>query len=208
MFQFEKIEKNEVIIYLMYYADFPIEEHLHKLLPNEIERLEQFSHIKRKREFVATRILRSTIFGKRAINYSEIGAPFLSEKEYISISHASNVVGIGFSEKHAVGLDLEPIREKVHRIKDKFLSSNEHETLNTSSTEELIKVWSAKEALYKLAKRKKIIFATELHLQKIDEINWKGTILNTNHKKEVFLNIITHKDFVISFNIYAPNDYY
>ncbi|MGB0933953.1 MAG: 4'-phosphopantetheinyl transferase family protein [Lishizhenia sp.] len=192
----------------MYYADFPIEEHLHKLLPNEIERLEQFSHIKRKREFVATRILRSTIFGKRAINYSEIGAPFLSEKEYISISHASNVVGIGFSEKHAVGLDLEPIREKVHRIKDKFLSSNEHETLNTSSTEELIKVWSAKEALYKLAKRKKIIFATELHLQKIDEINWKGTILNTNHKKEVFLNIITHKDFVISFNIYAPNDYY
>ena len=45
MFQFEKIEKNEVIIYLMYYADFPIEEHLHKLLPNEIERLEQFVNL-------------------------------------------------------------------------------------------------------------------------------------------------------------------
>lgn len=192
----------------MFYAEFAIEDYLHQLLPAEIERLNQFSHIKRKREFVATRILRSTLFGKNQINYTEIGAPFIGDEGYISISHASNVVGLAFSKSHAVGLDLEPIREKVHAVKHKFLSKSESETLQTASTEEMIKVWSAKEALYKLAERKKIIFASELIIQKIDKVNWKGTIVNPDHKKEVSLNILTHKEFVISFNIHAPNDYY
>lgn len=208
MFNFEKITENEVSIHLMYYQEFDIEDYLYQLLPKEIKRLAEFANIKRKREFVATRILRSSLFGKSEIKYSDIGAPFIEEEGYISISHASNVVGIAFSKIHAVGLDLEPIREKIHRVKHKFLNSNESKQLDINSTHEMIKVWSAKETLYKLAKRKKIIFATELLLQKIDEVSWIGTIDNFDHRREVLLTILTQKDFVISFNIQAPNDYY
>lgn len=190
----------------MFYDNFDIEDHLFQLLPKEVERQNSFSHIKRKREFIATRILRTSLFGKDEIKYTEIGAPYIDGEGFISISHAKNVVGLAFSKDHPVGLDLEQIREKVHKIKHKFLSHNELNNLNTDNTEEMIKVWSAKEALYKLAGRKKIIFAKELMLSKTNAVEWSGTIINPDHKKKVELNILTHKEFVISFNISATND--
>ena len=207
MFKFEKIDVNDVELHLMFYEEFDINDHLHNLLPHEKERLSTFSNTNRRREYVATRVLRTTQFGNDEILYNSIGAPYIENEGYISISHSTNVVGLAFCKHHAIGLDLEPIREKVHRVKHKFLSDKEKSSLDLNSTEEMIKVWSAKEALYKLAGRKKILFAKELHLHKIDNENWIGNIINPSFTRRVEMKILTHGNFVISINAQAYFDY-
>ena len=75
MIQTEELNYGDVSVFLLVYDAFVIEEQLHHLLPSEIERLETINHPSRKREFVATRVLRSLHFGAVPILYTEIGAP-------------------------------------------------------------------------------------------------------------------------------------
>ncbi|WP_107040304.1 4'-phosphopantetheinyl transferase family protein [Brumimicrobium mesophilum] len=200
MFHTEKINYGPVSVFLLYYDDFVTEEHLHNLLPSEHKKLESLNHSSRRREYVATRVLRTMHFGNEPILYSEIGAPYVEGEGFISISHANHVVGMAYCETFQVGLDLEPINEKVMRVKHKFLSAEEERLTNTSSVEEMIKVWSGKEALYKLAGRKKIIFAESLLLTRINEQKWKGRIYFPDNKKEVELILDVKDNFVISIN--------
>lgn len=200
MFHTENIKYGPVWVFLLYYDDFVTEEHLHNLLPEEHLKLAKLNHPSRRREYVATRVLRTMHFGNEPILYSAIGAPYVDGEGFISISHANHVVGMAYCKSFQVGLDLEPIHEKVMRVKHKFLSAEERELTNTESVEEMIKVWSGKEALYKLAGRKEIIFAENLLLTRKDELKWKGRIYFPNNKKEVELIIDSKNDFVISIN--------
>jgi phosphopantetheinyl transferase len=177
-----------------------MEQHLHNLLPNEQQRVEQFGNDLRKREYIATRVLRTMIFGNEPILYSPIGAPYIKEEGFISISHAHQVVGLAFCKDFPIGLDLEPIRSKVLRVSGKFLSDDEKSELDTQNVTEMIKVWSGKEALYKLAGRKGIIFAKELLLKKKTDLLWSGKICFPDLTKHVELTIDEKNDFVISIN--------
>lgn len=208
MFRSEKIAYKSVTVYLLYYTDFDVEDHLHNLLSAEQQQLNLFAHPNRKREYVATRILRTMVFGNEPILYNEVGAPYIMAAGFVSISHAQNVVGLAFSEEHPVGLDLEPIRPKVLRVCHKFLSEEEREVLDSSNVETMIKVWSGKEALYKLAGRKKIQLSKELRLmpEATNSNLWSGVIDNHTHKKHVTLSITKRNEFVVSINIDAPRD--
>src|SRR5690554_558005 len=75
MFHTESIKYGPVTVFLLYYDDFVTEEHLHNLLPNEQVKLQSLNHPSRRREFVATRVLRTMHFGNEPILYSKIGAP-------------------------------------------------------------------------------------------------------------------------------------
>jgi phosphopantetheinyl transferase len=206
MFHSEKITFGEVDVYLLYYENFLEEEHLHNLLPEEHIRLEKYHHPNRRREFIATRVLRTMVFGNEPILYSEIGAPYIEEEGFISISHAPQVVGLAFSRFFPVGLDLEPIREKVLRVAHKFLSDTEKQLFDMSDMKEMIKTWSGKEALYKLAGRKGIHFAKELAIQRMENGDWRGEINCGNVRKKVHLSITERQDFVISVNPKAAVD--
>lgn len=208
MFKVEKIQFNKVEVHLLYYSDFDVKEHFHNLLPHEKETLESFSSENRRMEYVATRVLRTMTFGNEQILYSEIGAPYIISEGFVSISHAYNVVGLAFCQDFQVGLDLEPIREKVLSVKHKFLSKDETRDLDINDVTEMTKVWSGKEALYKLAGRKGIIFAKELLLTKDKTYAdlWHGAIINGNKEKTVTLSITQRDNFVISVNIEAPKD--
>jgi 4'-phosphopantetheinyl transferase EntD len=200
MFRSEKKEYGDVEVHLMYYSDFDESEHLHNLLPKEKQRLQTFRHPSRRREYIATRVLRSTIFGNEPILYNEFGAPTIEEEGFISISHANNVVGLAYSRWFQIGMDLEPVREKAKLVRHKFLSEQEQQLLDQSCAIEMTKVWSGKEALYKLANRKQLIFARELLLEKSNDMIWNGTIVSPNLIKKVLLSIEQQDDFVISVN--------
>lgn len=200
MLQIETRKYGAVTIYLLYIDAFEITDHLINLLPDELEKLKTIHHPNKKVEFVAIRTLRTHFFGKRPIYYDEIGAPHIEGEGYISISHANGVVGLASSKDFRIGFDLEPIREKVMRVKHKFLSPQELKQCNIDSVEEMIKVWSGKEALYKLAGRKQLIFAEQLLLEKIDALNWKGEIRFSDKSLVVELVIDKKDNFVISIN--------
>jgi len=201
-FRQEIIQIKSIFIHLLEFEDFDPITYLDQLTDQEKERFFSFGHIKRKREFVATRILRHRIFGFKHIHYDPNGAPYIEDEGYISISHARGIVGIAFCNEFRVGLDLETIEQKALRLSGKFLSESEKKELNQLDATEMTKAWSAKEVLYKLAGRKEILFKEQLHLQKEDD-GFLGTIHNEDHHLKVKLRSFTFGETIVSVNINA-----
>lgn len=196
----EYIPLKDIEIHLLYFAKYDPTEFLDQLTALEKERYFSFKHINRRREFVATRILRHRLFGFQHIHYNEYGAPYIENEGFISISHSPGVVGIALCKSFKVGLDLEQRRDKALYLCSKFLSVEESQKLDILSSDEMTKVWSAKEVLYKLAGRKQILFKHDLLLDKIDDENWKGIILNQNETIKVDLSIFVKDNLIISIN--------
>jgi 4'-phosphopantetheinyl transferase EntD len=144
--------------------------------------------------------LRHQLFGFSHIHYNEHGAPFIENEGFISISHAPGIVGLAISRDFQIGLDIEPLRPKALLLKDKFLSDDERTHFDIHSELEMTKVWSAKEALYKLAGRKQIIFKTDLLLKKQSSSIWEGRIINPDAHLKVELNIFVQDGCVITVN--------
>lgn len=184
----------------MSFSDFEPLDYLDQLTSNEKERFFAFTNLQRKREFIATRILRHELFGFQHIHYDRVGAPYIEDEGFISISHSKNMVGIAFCKNFKVGLDIENIHPKIENIKHKFLSVDEIEHLNCNSPVELTKVWSGKESLYKISGRKGINFRTDLFLKKKSEEEWEGKIINHNEILTTELNIFELENRIISIN--------
>lgn len=200
IFQRQEFDFNPVHVHLMSFSDFEPLDYLDQLTSDEKERFFAFTNLQRKREFVATRMLRHELFGFQHIHYDEVGAPYIEDEGFISISHTKNRVGIALCKDFKVGLDLEVIHSKIDNIKHKFLSENEKEQLDCNSSIELTKVWSGKECLYKIAGRKRIDFRTELHLEKRTENEWEGKIINPNEILITDLNIFELDNSIVSIN--------
>ena len=199
-FTFEEIHLNQTTVFLCKYVFFDINSYLSYLTKVELEKVNTFKSPSRKREFIASRILRHKVLGFETIHYNENGAPYIEGKGFISISHCKGNVGLAINQDYIIGLDLEPPRGNIFTLAHKFLSKNEKEKFNIQSKMEVTKIWSAKEALYKLAGRKKIIFKTELLLDKNSNSQWTGTIINPDSILSVNLNIFEHKGIIVSIN--------
>ena len=185
-------------INLLSYNDFIPENFSGELLTSEIQRLKNILNKVKKREFVATRMLRNSIFGLDEISYDAIGAPHIGADKYISISHTLNIVGIAVSE-YKIGFDIEPIRAKAMKISPKFLHEDELDIFDIKSELEMTMAWSAKETLYKLAGRKEIIFKNDLRLHKVNG-KWFGTIYNPDTIMHVPLRVFDSGHNVLTIN--------
>jgi 4'-phosphopantetheinyl transferase len=75
--------------------------------------------------------------------------------------------------------------------------------LDISSALEMTKVWSGKEALYKIAGRKGILFSKELHLSPIENNRRNGRIHSGDKILHAEISIFTLDDVVVSVNINA-----
>lgn len=208
VFTTKEIKSNSVRIFFLKYDVFEPEEVFSFLLEEEIEVFNSFKSSKRQREYAATRYLRTSLFGKQKINYFSHGTPFINGVGHISISHASSYVAIGVCDEFSIGIDLELIRPKVLIVSKRFLNDKEKQELNSNDIEEMTKVWSLKEALYKIADRNKIIFSRDLHVDKKNNTDWEGIICNQNHRpqKSVSLRALVEDNIVISFNTEAAKN--
>jgi 4'-phosphopantetheinyl transferase EntD len=202
-FKFEELTVHETQIYLCSYTDFNPSDHIKSLTTLEKNRFHSFKHIRRKREFIATRILRNRIVGFQHVHYDVHGAPYLEDGAFISISHSKNKVGLAVNENYKIGLDIESIRPTIKTIMHKFLSEEEKVQFDIKNTVELCKIWSAKETLYKLAGRKQIQFKSELLLNRVSDNLWIGTIINGDHDLSVKLKSIDHEHTIITTNTEA-----
>ena len=79
---------------------------------------------------------------------------WVSNLSELSISHCDGLVAVALSDK-AIGVDIEPLHNpRILRLKEKILSADELETLKEiegqrEQTEHIIRLWTAKEAIYK-----------------------------------------------------------
>ena len=175
----KKIEKNNCII-----AIWDLQESLEELMQQFIKiSIPDFNNEKRKKEYLASRLLLKDIAPNTKITYNEYSAPGLENGEHISISHSKNLVAIIIS-KQKVGLDIEKISEKPLRLSSRFISDNTHQNL---TKEKATLIWCCKEAIYKWYQKGNIDFIKDIKLHNF-EIAEKGILTAEFKTERLFLN--------------------
>ena len=139
------------------------------------------------------------------IKYDDKGKPYLAEdSRHISISHSHDKLAIIVNEKESTGIDIELIRDKVLKIKHKFLSATELIDAN-DNIEKLLIYWAAKETLYKIYGLKEVDFIENLFVKPFTKHNL-GTIIGKitlpNVNETFHLNYQLLDDYVL---VYALN---
>lgn len=118
---------------------------------------------KREIENFGKHHLLNVLLGKEfKIIYDEKGKPYLAgDKRHLSVSHSHDQLAIIINSEEPTGIDIELIRDKVIRVKHKYLSSKE--LLDAGDDiEKLLIYWAAKETLYKIYGLREIDFSVNL----------------------------------------------
>ena len=122
-----------------------------------------------RNQFLASRKLIGLINPDLRISYKE-EIPILSDNRNISISHSDEIVTVLISKENGIGVDVEKINNKVQSVASKFLSSNEIRFFGKApSTRQLIRAWTAKEAVYKALRKPGINFSDNIILDKFND---------------------------------------
>jgi len=101
------------------------------------------------------------------LHYDEFGKPHLDKGRFISITHSFGFTAIIFSYESVVGIDIEKQREKILKIAHKFTPIEEYNTLANvdAKISKLTIVWGAKESLYKIYGKKKLLFLHHIYIE-------------------------------------------
>lgn len=147
-------------------------DELQALLPSEIltdAELASISHPQKQIEFFCSRLVIKHLANSLNIKYLGIkkdafGKPYLVGSIWqMSLTHTSKYVAAVLHPSEAIGMDMEKPSETLKRIAYKFLSEAEIAEAD-SDIEKLCIYWSAKEALYKLYGKRKVIFSENLYI--------------------------------------------
>lgn len=194
----------ESCIYLMSYDEFNLDAFTSDLREEDRNQLLAKKHPSKQREFVASRRLFYSVFPDNFIQYTSWGAPYLGKSQnnpYISISHSNDLVGLAVSNQ-PIGMDMEPVRDLAKKLVHKFLSDAERSWIDCSDDLMTTKAWSAKEALYKLARRKELIFAQDIRLEMpISEDSWKCSVCTHDGWEKHIIQFETSFHNIIAINL-------
>ena len=128
-------------------------EKRYKNRTSEKARYLQITSEKRKKEWLATRLLiRAAHSTKAEITYLKTGRPTLKDSTTsISITHSKNNVAIIINKAKNVAIDLEYHSKKLERVLSRFMNENELNFLKSCPQKEAATlIWCAKETLFKL----------------------------------------------------------
>ncbi len=162
---------------------------------------------KRDIERNGTYFLLNIVFNEPVdVEYTSLGKPFIKgRKSHISISHSHDKLAIIVDSKAETGIDIELIRDKVLKIKNKFLSKSELISAN-DNIEKLIIYWSCKETLYKIYGLKEVEFIANLRVEDFILENHgtlKGEIKMGNFHKKYLLHYEKLEDYIL---VYVLNE--
>ena len=132
------------------------------------------SHPYKRLQHLAGRYLLPVLFDDFPLSeilVADTRKPFLEQEQYhFSISHCGNFAAAIVSSTHRVGVDIELVTPRLHRITEKFLHKEEQlflqewEVLTQIHLELTTLLWSAKEAVYKWYGDGKLDFKEHMRL--------------------------------------------
>jgi phosphopantetheinyl transferase len=106
----------------------------------------------RRLEHLAGRFLLTQLVPElklHTIEISHLGKPFLpGNKLHFSISHSFPFIGAAVDYKKEIGIDVQTLTDKIHRLQYKFLSEEE-QLICANETGRITLAWAAKEAAFK-----------------------------------------------------------
>ena len=166
----------------------------------------KFNHELRKRQWLAYRVLLKHLLTPLTteIAYDQHGKPYLvSESHYISVSHAGELAAVVCSKNVPVGIDVEKMKERVERVKERYLQKNELDSLVPEKyLEQLYVFWGGKEALYKLHGLPDLDFRNDIHIHPFDYLcntnqNCKATLTVNGSQADYTLNFQKIEDYML-----------
>ncbi|OXB24552.1 4-phosphopantetheinyl transferase [Flavobacterium tructae] len=192
---FETIQFNETTKILVWHITESFEELVSNVVLKEKTqlRLNGMKSVMHQRAFLSVRMLIQEMgFTDQDLHYDEFGKPYFNCENHISITHSHDFAAIIISDK-TVGIDMELQRDKILRIADKFVET-ENSYLNTQNTPDYIReltvIWGAKEAIFKIRNEKGISFK--------DHISVDAFSLDKN-QTEASLHF---NDLAVNFDVY------
>jgi len=135
------------------------EEELYASFRTEPRRLQWLAYRRLLREMTGP--------GDFPVRYDEAGKPYLAGRNWhISVTHTDRFAGVILSKKVRVGIDMEKIRPRIEKVKEKFLSDEELDALAEDFRLDYLTLgWCAKEALYKLYGYRSMDFRENMRLE-------------------------------------------
>jgi 4'-phosphopantetheinyl transferase len=148
-------------------------EALQKDLPLSVADSQQWTlrkHLLHKKGLLASRkLLLSAGISPQNLYHDPDGIPHLESGPQLSISHSKTVAGIALG-RPTLGFDLEFYHPKIEAIAPRIMHPKEaFAAMGDLRREQLTLLWTAKEALYKAAKQKGLIFSEQLC---VDAFRW------------------------------------
>ena len=142
-----------------------------------------------KKQFLAIRnILKELSIHDQDLVYDESGKPFITNGQNISFSHSDMYAAVIIG-KQMVGIDIEIRRDRILKIKEKFLEIELNYPGDLNSEKALI-YWNIKESIFKTVSNAEIDFRKNILVLPLD--------LNNNYIKSWYLN----DDQIDSYNSY------
>ena len=138
------------------------------LSENSTARLNSMKSQLHQRGFLSIRhLLKEVGYTDTDLIYDEFGKPHLKNGTHISISHSFTFTAIIVSDELHVGIDIEKQREKILKIAHKFTPFEEYKTIANVDAliSKLTIVWGAKESLYKIYGKKKLLFLHHIYIE-------------------------------------------
>ena len=146
-------EKGKIAIWEISETD----EELYNMLQLDEKEEQHFQTLSkaRQKQWLGSRVLLRTLLQTEqyiALTIDEHRKPSLNNLPFeISISHANHMTAVIIYQGKKVGIDIEKISERILKIKNKFLSSEELKFIAAANELEQLHVcWGAKESLFKL----------------------------------------------------------
>ena len=146
------------------------------------------SEIHKKQFFAIRNILKELSIQDQDVVYDESGKPFIRNGQNISFSHSDMYAAVIIG-KQTVGIDIEIRRDRILKIKEKFLEIELNYPGNLNSEKALI-YWNIKESIFKTVGYSGIDFRKNILVLPLD--------LNNNYIKSWYLN----DDQIDSYNSY------
>ena len=170
------------------------------LTENCKKRLELIKSPQKRKQFLSVRsLIKLNDIQLKDLYYNEFGAPQLKSNKYISISHTNNYSAIAISN-NPVGVDIEHFKDKIKKIKHKFISNAETKLIDINSVRDLTVLWTVKESIYKLYKKQGLSFKNNIKIKSISDDFKNCSVLVEDLEKNSFFNSenIIHSDYICS----------
>jgi len=153
----------------------------------------------RRREILASYALLLDMIGSEALTlrHSPSGQPLLSNR-FISISHTRGLVTIILATAARVGIDVEYVSDRINNVVSHFMREDEIAT----ATIDRLKIWCAKETLYKLFPELNLTFR-DIHVMPTSDNASQGQFTATlvEQNQDVVVNYVVNEQYVLTFSV-------
>jgi 4'-phosphopantetheinyl transferase len=134
---------------------------------SDLDFIQSIHHPQKQVESLSARLLLQELLSNWGIEYKGVQK---NEKKYpqfialpysLSLSHTQEYAVAIVHQTMNVGIDIEPIRDKILKIAPKFLAKNEL-AFCENNLEKLTLLWTVKEAIYKWYNQKGLVFNQDM----------------------------------------------